>query len=1070
MLPNNNKNKLKLLLLTILSSLAPYFGFAQIKLIGQVFSAEDRTALSGVNIFSDTGALLTKTDSMGNFKLFSYLGKKIVFTHLSFKADTVPVSYSMNQMQVLLEPLKRELPGVVISTGYQLLNDRKVTGSYTHLNKTMLQRSMGPSIINRLEGISNSLAFIRKDFVGERKAAPDLRIRGKSTLFGDGSPLIILDNFPYEGDINDINPNDIESVTFLKDASSASIWGARAGNGVIVIRTVRGQRKKDLTLSYTSNITVGEKPNLYYSPNFINSADFIAIEKELYNRNFYVSNPTTLLSPVAEMLLSGKAIPENLSTVDYRPEVSQLFYQKNIHQQHALNIQGGGEKYSYFVSGGYDNQRFSTKGNSSARVSLQSNFELNPVKNLLVELGLNFTKTTQKLNGITLNDLFSPGKMGIPSYTEFKNSDGSPAVVGRSYSMAYVNQAPSEGLVDWTYRPLAELAQKNNESGHSANRINVGLQWSILPKLKWELRYQHSAIANENATHYSSESFYVRDLVNRYTQANGSRIIPLGSILEGSASQINANSARMQLAYTGLIGRNQQLESILGAEIRQSNTTGNPSYLLFGVDDKTLVGQTRFNYTMFYPLRPEGMATLPAPTATKRYLVDRFLSYYSTILYTVDRKYNFSLSARADGANLYGVKINQKIVPLWSTGLSWIINREKFFTSQKIDFLKARISYGYSGNSLKNITAFPTATYRNDARTGLRSATLRSPGNPSLRWEIIETTNFGLDFAWRGGRLKGSAEYYIKKGKDLIGDNAIDPTTGLGFQPQQGVALMNQINYASTLTKGIDIELHSKNTKGTWIWSSTLLLNVVNNQVISYNGAENPNIFAYTSGIGVIAPIAGITLDPLHSLPWHGLSPVDGSPLVASADGLTTNYGSIINSLRHKDLILHGSTVPKFSSSFLNMIEKDNFRISFNLAWKSGFFFRAPGINYSNLFTSWEGHKEIVDRWLKPGDEIFTQVPSLPSKENYDASGRRDLIYTQSAILVEKGDHLRLNDCNVSYSFPKKQSKSPNLRVVFHVQNLGILWRSNKKNIDPDYANATYPPSRTYSLGINTNF
>lgn len=1061
---------MKQLLLIVLWVFYPLYGISQLRIFGHVASAEDSSALSGVNIISETGSLLSTTDSLGNFKITYYKGSKLIFSHMSFKPDTLSFAYSVNQLKVYLKPLRNELAGVVVSTGYQLLSDKKVTGSYTHLSEKMIQRSMGPDILGRLEGISNSLLFIRKDVVGERERAPELRIRGKSTIFGDGSPLIILDNFPFEGDMSDINPNDIESVTFLKDAAAASIWGARAGNGVIVIRTIRGKTRQGISVNFTSNFTLGARPDLFYSPTFINSADFIAVEEELHRRGFYVSNPTTLLSPVAEILLKNGSVPEELKQIDFRNEAQRLFYRKSFHQQYALNFRGGGEKYSFYLSGGYDNQQLVIRDNGSQRLSFQSNFDFKPLRNLSLDLGLNFTQTEGQSNGVGISEMTSPGKQALPPYTVFTHSDGSAASVGRSYSETYVAQSAAEGLLDWQYRPLEEPSLRKISNGHTANRINAGLVWTLVPKLKWEIRYQYHSILNKNSSHNFADSYYARDLVNKYTQANGSRIIPTGSILEGSGSQIRDHSGRMQLAYSGTVGNRQELDGILGAEIRQNLSEGIPGYMIFGMDDDILVGQTRFNYTMFYPLRPQGLATLPAPASSKRYLLDRFLSYYSNILYSVDKKYSLSLSARADGANLYGIKVNQKIVPLWSAGVGWIISREKFFNSPNINFLKARFSYGFSGNSLKSVTAFPTATYRNDSRTGLRSAILRSPGNPSLRWEKVETSNLGVDFSWLNGTIKGSAEYFIKRGLDLIGDDAIDPTTGLGFQPQQGVALTNRINYANTRTKGIDIEFYSRNTKGTWEWSSSLLLNYVTNWVTSYKGADNPNIFSYTGGVGAIPPVNGMPLDPMYSLPWYGLSPIDGSPLVMTPDGLNNNYSTFINSIGQQDLLLSGSTVPKLSGSLLNTIEKGNFALSFNLSWKLRYYFRAPGINYYNLFNSWGGHREIVDRWMKPGDENFTQIPSLPTRESYDASGRRDLIYTQSEIMVEKGDHIRWNDLNISYTFNKNPQLFSSLKLIFHAQNLGVLWRRNDKGIDPDYANAAYPPSRTYSFGINANF
>ncbi|MCD8540461.1 MAG: hypothetical protein LRY55_12360 [Leadbetterella sp.] len=577
---------------------------------------------------------------------------------------------------------------------------------------------------------------------------------------------------------------------------------------------------------------------------------------------------------------------------------------------------------------------------------------------------------------------------------------------------------------------------------------------------------------NNSSNTISSQSFFARDRVNKFTQQNGTRVIPDGGIQEGNGNHIRDNSFRTQANFQKNIHDKHKLSAMGGAEVRQTVNISIPGYLYYGVDEDLWIGTNRFNYTQSYPVRPQGAALIPSATAEQKYLVDRYLSYYANASYLYQNRYSATFSARKDGANIFGIKTNQKFVPLWSAGLGWILSEEDFFPKKGATFLKLRATFGYSGNAIRSVTAFPTAYYTRDSQTGLMRTILRTPGNPSLRWEKILTKNAGVDFGLLRERIQGSLDYYIKDGLDLLGDNIMDPTTGLGFAPAFGPTLSNRTNYANTRTKGFDAEITTRNTMGKLKWSSVTLLNFVSSRITAYAGVSNPNIVTYTNTQGSRPPVEGNPVDAIYSLPWYGLSNVDGSPLVMTEGQLTTQYGVFLNGLSYNDLILSGSAVPTFSGSLRNILDIGRLSLSSTLSWKTGYYFRAQGINYYQLFTVWRGHKEYTDRWQNPGDELKTQVPAMPTAATYDASGRRDQVYSQSEIMIEKGNHLRWNDVNISYTLDQRSYASLPVRSVklfVYARNLGILWRANSRGLDPDYPHASYPPSLSYSIGLNVN-
>src|SRR5690606_24887505 len=202
----------------------------------------------------------------------------------------------------------------------------------------------------------------------------DISIRGRSTINANDQPLLVVDNFPYSGRITDINPNDVVSVTVLKDAAAASIWGVRAGNGVIVITTKSGRVNQKTTVSFNSNVTITDRPDLHYNPNFLASADYIDIEHFLFTKGRYtadLSNRTTFpaVSPVVEIMANTSALStadslaaiNHLKSIDARDLNRDVFFRNAVNQQYALSFSGGGDKSSFYVSSGYDQNMQSLK-------------------------------------------------------------------------------------------------------------------------------------------------------------------------------------------------------------------------------------------------------------------------------------------------------------------------------------------------------------------------------------------------------------------------------------------------------------------------------------------------------------------------------------------------------------------------------------------------------------------------------------------------------------------------------------------------------------------------------------
>ncbi len=1051
---------------------------AQYRYVGRIFSQETRQPLQGISVSQVSGKLIAVSDSSGTFSFVSSDNPaSIRFTGVGFTALETAVRYSADSLLILMEDSHQVLDEVVVSTGYEKIPRERSTGSFTIIDSETLNRTVSTGIIDRLEGVTNGLQFDRRDLDMRTPGnAAALRVRGLSTINSDMTPLIVVDNFPYEGNITQLNPNDVQEVTLLKDAAAASIWGARAANGVIIITTRKGNFRQPTTISINSNITLQEKPDLFYSKAFLDSEHFIQVEKSLFERGYYNSqiNSATMapLSPVIELLRQNRDGVlgdtdlqhqlQQLGRYDFRQQASKYLYRQALSQQYNASVSGGGEKHRYRVSAGYDRIVTEMTGNSYDRTTVTSEITLKPHNFYELNLGVNYSGSGRADNGIAVQSFTPLGKSSIYPYARLADEKGEALAIPQRHRLSYTSGALENGLLDWEYRPLDEISFGQNHSNSSDLRIFSSLRFVLIKDLALELKYQYQNSSDNNSNVMVKDSYYVRDLVNRFTQVDGSKIFPDGDILRESRADRKVQNGRFQLSYNpDLTGRNT-VSLLTGAELRQNNlkSTG---FSLYGYSDDVLTYNNLLDFTTSYNIRPRGTSRIPQVSFPLSDIMNRYVSYFGNASYGFDKRYILSGSVRWDASNLFGVRTNQKGVPLWSAGLRWILSNEPFYNVQQFPKLTVRMTYGYNGNVKTTASAFPIIRYTVSDLTGMPVAYVRNPGDPGLRWEKVGVFNAAVDFSSQNSFFSGSIEFYVKNSRDLLGLPILDPT--LGYLPND-TQMQPWYNYASLITSGLDINIQSRNLKKKISWKTFYLFNIVNNKVTHYEtiGARSATDYTYNSST---PPIVGKSLDAIYSLPWEGLDPNTGNPLVNQNGQLTQNYSAYLTSLGLDDLQYSGTSFPRFQGSIRNSFKYKSFDLSFNIVTKAGYVFRRTSIEYSRLFDSWVGHQDFLNRWQKPGDEQTTQIPSPPMAN----VANRDIIYTQSTELIEKGDHVRWQDINVAYTFPLSYSAGfGSISMFAAIHNLGLLWRANKYGLDPDYPTANFLPGKRYSLGIQLNF
>ncbi|MBB6108716.1 TonB-linked outer membrane protein, SusC/RagA family [Mucilaginibacter lappiensis] len=1023
--------------------------------------------LSGATIKIKDGPGLATSDSNGDFQInniadstilqisfVGYLTKEIIVTNANYL--TISLENGGNQLSEVL----------VVSTGYQIIPKERATGSFVLIDSALLNRRVSTNILDRLDGVASGVLFNKSLGSGNN---PAISIRGRSTIFANPDPLIVLDNFPYDGDLNNINPNDIESVSILKDAAAASIWGTRAGNGVIVITTKKGRTSAGVKISFNANTTFSQRPNLHYQPQ-MSSADYINLEQFLFNKGYFnntINDGYSTISPALAVFLQKRnsqitAVDSaskinQLKNNDIRNDLEKYIYRPAVKQQYSFSLSGGNTSNTYYLSAGYDKNLDNTSTNSYDRFTINANdsyFLLN--NKLQITAGILLSTSNTKANTEVYTNPLYP-------YEQLADANNNSLSVVRTGGLRkqFTDTTGSGRLLDWNFRPLDENSS-NSKNSLTDYKLNTTAKYKVFDGLEVVLNYQYEKGNSDYTLLHASDSFYTRNMINSYSQVDPvtgvvTRPIPLGAIENVSNSTYTSKYGRAQINYLKKINPKNEVNFLAGVEVKDYQSSAN-SNVLYGFnpsDDSSLP----VDYLTYFP-QYYGYVTNTIPYGSQQsYSIDRTKSVFVNASYIYNGKYVLSASARRDESNIFGVKTNQKGVPLWSSGLVWNISKESFYHVELFPVLKMRFTYGYNGNVDKTTSAYLTAQDSGPNTWNTEYTSIVNPPNPSLRWEEDRNINWGLDYVTKSGLLSGSIDYYIKTGIDLIANSPIAPQTGI---------TQFKGNAADTKTTGIDFIL-TKNSTGNSLlkWQSTLLFSYSKDIITNYKVKQGSNAQIIVGNY--LNPVEGYPYNAIFSYPYRGLDN-QGKPQGTLNGAVSEDYASILSSNNLSNLVYKGSATPLIYGSFRNSFSYDKFDLSLNLTYKFDYFFRRPNVfSGSNNFGSFGYLAADYDkRWQVPGDELRTNIPAL----TYPLNDAQNGFFQGSSFLVEKADNIRLQDIRLSYNL-RMAKGSPvlkNLQIYAYLNNIGIIWKATKQNIDPDYLYAPYGDPKTLSLGISTHF
>lgn len=1054
--------------------------------------------IPSVNVHEKGTDNVVTTDYAGNFAIT--VSKKVAvlsFTFVGYETQELPIQRLSNltNLKIKLAEAVNSLEGVVL-TGYQTLSKERTAGSFDKIDEAELQQRPSPNFVDRINGKVSGLS------VNPNSGALEIRGRG-SIITANSNPLIVIDGFPMANQFNyeSINPEDIESITVLKDAAASSVWGTKAANGVIVINTKKGKKNQKTKVDFSSFVEFEEKINMS-DFNWMNSAQAIDLDQEFIAKNWV--NFQTLIDSKASINdlhlayiyrsgLSPDGITWSQKTFDnYINQLKQqnvyddyekYLLRNDLRKTYNLSVSGGGERNTFYGSLSYNDHESAAVGSDDDRLTLNVNNVLEFNDKIKFTAGV-----TTVLRNITRNSLTGPTVLTENPIAIVKMLQPYDQLIDKNgqYVQKYANWNPwvsqsRETLIGskYTYNPIEQQRNLDSKASVFDVRTNFKLDAQLFKGITFSssLNYERNTTNSDDYKNMTLPS--QRNFINDY-YINGAYQFPIGADYTQERTLVKGWLFRNNLTVDKKWNKHE-LNVFLASEYSKYVN----EYLLnrqFGYDKKSLTyspmentlvsGINNFNGTRF---------TIPARNLFRVANSDnRVVSAISNMGYTYNGKYIINGSARIDQANIFGSDPDFRYKPLWSVALGWEIGKESFVKNAVwLNRLKLRASYGIGGNSTSASSPYAAASAVTNTYGGVPFNYLRffQPENDQLKWEEVATQNLGLDFAFFNNRLSGSIDAYIRKSTDLLGSRQIDPTNG--FESAT-------INYASAENKGLELTLNSKIIQSkNFNWSLIANINYNKNKTLKYEGNE-PSADALTGGIGIKE---GKPLSYYYAYQFAGLTN-NGEVQLYKADGSTVLWND--TSLTANDVKEIGSRVPVHYGGLSSIINYKGFDFTVNLNYQADFWilrsynYASAAYGTANNITNQFGNIQIDkiwdQRWRQPGDEATTNVPKVfynginPTTGKAEASGNTsamDRIWSLSDLNYHRGDYIRVQDIIFGYTMPSKfleKSFFNNLRITFQVTN-PFLWTANKVDADPTaIGREAYTNLTRFTLGFRTTF
>lgn len=1051
--------------------------------------------LPGVTVLVGGTTLGTATDGKGEFLLkvpeqesvalhFSFVGMKT--RELVFKKGQQPLTVVMEEDSESIEE--------IVVTGYQQIEKRNLTSSVVTVKTSELQTIGASSIEQMLQGVVPGLSVVNTS--ASPGAAPKIRIRGTATIAGNADPLWVLDGVILENsvpvtaaDLNSpdvmnmfnsviggINPNDIESITVLKDASATAIYGTRAANGVIVVTTKKG-KANSFNISYQHTSSISIRPH-YDDFDLLNSKERVALAWENYEDGLSLWGGTYAdgISGLEGLLNSyalGQISKDQLNTmVNKLEEVNtdwfKILFRNAYTQTHNLSVSGGTEKTNYYISLNYNGEEGVDKASE--------------YKNYGGMVKLN----TQLFQGVNMGAIVQVDRRDREMYHSsldlfnyaVRSSRAIPLREDNGDLHYYIGSVSGRAS---KINVLNELANSGNESTQTDVKGIVNLTVNLYEGLKYEGLFSYAS-SHSTARDYATEKTAYVATIRGYGYGEGSEDnvkkspLPYGGVYNETTYEQRSSLIRNGLTYKGSLMDDLSIDVLLGQEFRNTNYKGLTSNIYGYFHDR--------GNTFYEPALGESTGHLKR-NKTTRNLVDRSnISYYGVISAMYDNRYVLNANIRFDGSNLFGSNPKYRYLPLWSVSGRWIISNESFLSDNTlISNLALRASYGLRGNIVEDSSpSIIAAALPPNAVTGLFEMEIQQAPNPDLKWETTASFNAGLEIALFDNRLSLDIDYYLDKSKDLIAYKGVSSVSGFSGK---------YVNYANVTNQGVDVALSGTILKSKdWNWTAAFNMGYVKNEVTKSKSTAQTKYLVqsvYTPGeVYEGKPVNGMFSYRFAKLDDKGMPMFydkDGNVLGVDSDEIV-NFPYDIENLKYE-----GTRDPMLSGGLNTRVAYKNVSLSMLFAFGLKNVVRLPSRAYVSAPNSDENaNSSIKDRWRPGQDNTGKTIPALSSGDGLIMTADDNFYatdwYNLSDATVVPGDYLRFRNLMIEYRLPLRwvnkvvigDKKLSSVTLKFQAQNLFVLADKRLKGYDPETINYTtnaygsLPLARTFTLGLNVNF
>ncbi len=1039
----------------------------------------------------------TSTDHLGRFTLMVPAGQaQVAVSYLGYNTKNVNVE-GRSDISIVLEEATIGIRDVIV-TGYSTISKEDYVGAVSVVRMDSI-RTAGETLDQMLQGVIPGMSVLNS--TGKVGATPSIRIRGTSTIMGDQEPLWVVDGV-IQRDVNQtpdqanpmysemanlmetagnaiswLNTNDIETITVLKDASATAIYGSQAGNGVIVITTKKAKPGEGMTVSYSGDFSVGQRPR-YSHYDIMNSQQQMQFSQQMWeDRDSYNSEVLPVgFGEIINLLQDKQITEEQYAEMFHRLEMNntdwfKILFRNSFSQRHNVSVSGAGEKLQGRFSVGIDRQNGEARGNDLTGLTANSSLTFRVEDKLIIDLNLNGNFRETKDFGF----MGSPFEYAmntsrtIPVY----NEDGTRHYYLKSGS--YSNSFPNRRL--YGYNILNEL----DNTGARNMMVGVNTSLNVQVKLAEGLNFRGMASyvlaasrqkswATEYSNHITNIRGYEHGEVVSTSDEFMASALPFGGVLIRNNTFNNDYTFRGSVDYSKTFNDEHRLLLQLGAEASSRSTNG--------------AGDTRYGY-LYY--RGETFAPIPTVVllidgASHNYpdlletmrraasittLKDNKTSQYFTGIYGYMERYILNFNARLDASNRFGQDQNKKFNPSWSMGLKWRAGNEPWmdWASEWLYMFDVSASYGWRGNAVQAVSPYMIAVDNGlDLYYLDYTLNLKSLPYSNLGWERKKDWNASLDFSFFGGRVALTANAYGSK-SNVLASREVPIENGVVSAYIEGTTIKNN-GY------DINVSVTPIRTKD-FFWS--LSFNATREFSEMQNNRRENSENDYLNGSAIVD---GYAYGTFWSYGYTGLDATDGRPMFSNA---TKNRMDVVSDNPLDWLVVSGNTEPDFFGGLMTSLRYKGLQLNMSFAVSFGAQSRLPAF-YDKAGAPTPDRNAplyMMDRWRKPGDELHTDVPSIPGSLNlmdlFLPTGNvmnRYEMYNLSDFRIADSDFIRCRNISLNYNIPSRITDRIGVRrmaVSASMANPFVI-TFDKKWDGRDPETGGWPARRLVSFSLNLSF